>query len=620
MQPRYADPAAKLRGRSRSNRRYATLRWKTLLIVAATLMGLLVIVYIPLRIFLLGSFVRLERQLLLTDLDRASNAIDDDTHNLDLLNAGYSVWDDTYAFVEAPQQEYIDKNYYNDFFVDNRMNLVLIVDRAGRVVFGKAFDLESNRSVPIPQRFQQFASHDILLNHTAVTSTITGVVSLPIAPMLISSRPIVNSLEQGPVRGTLIFGRYLDSREIGQLAAITHLNLMIDRHDGSPLAADSAPALIEVLNEQTIAASKPLADLDQSASLQLRVEVPRSIYAQGLLGINSFLISLLIAGLLFGGIIIGLLERFVLSRLAMLQASVQHIGEQSDPSKRIEIAGDDELADLTDSINGMLVAIERAQTERRQAEEALQELQLQEQALRAKREFLSIVSHELRTPLTPILGYLELMLVGEGGDLTDDQRMFLNTIRSNTLRMSALVEDLLEIGRLEANSITLQFWRVDLGIVIAETIDRLRSELERKSMTLTQEIAAPLPLVEADQKRVGQVLMNLLSNALKYSYSGGHITIRAFKRDSQYVEIQVEDAGIGLTPEQQSRLFTRFYRAETPFRDQVSGTGLGLSIAKTFVELHGGSITVQSQAGAGSIFSFTLPLHQPAESAERDRV
>src|SRR5215213_6582129 len=114
MQPRSADPAAKPRGRFPAPRRYTTLRWKTLLIVAATLMGLLVIVYIPLRIFLLGSFVSLERQLLLTDLDRASNAIADDMYNLDLLNAGYSIWDDTYAFVEAPKQEYIDKNFYDD--------------------------------------------------------------------------------------------------------------------------------------------------------------------------------------------------------------------------------------------------------------------------------------------------------------------------------------------------------------------------------------------------------------------------------------------------------------------------------------------------------------------------
>jgi sensor domain CHASE-containing protein len=152
MQPRSADPAAKLGGQFRSPRRYATLRRKTLFIVAATLIGLLLLVYIPLRIFLLGSFVSLEQQLLLTDLDRASNEISDDTYNLDLLYAGYSIWDDTYAFVEAPNPEYIDKNFYDDFLADNRLNLVLIIDGTGRVVFGKAFDLESHQSVPIPQR------------------------------------------------------------------------------------------------------------------------------------------------------------------------------------------------------------------------------------------------------------------------------------------------------------------------------------------------------------------------------------------------------------------------------------------------------------------------------------
>jgi signal transduction histidine kinase len=619
MQPRSADPAAKSRGQRRPHRRYATIRWKTLLIVAATLISLLVIVYIPLRIFLLGSFVDLEHQALLTNLNRAANAIDDDIRNLSLFSAGYSTWDDTYAFVESPRQEYIDKNFYDDFFIDNRLDLALILDNTGRIVFGKAFEQTSQRSVPIPQRFQQLSGDDILLNHSGITRVITGVVSLPNAPMMIASLPIISSEGHGPVRGTLIFGRYLDSREIDQLSAITSLNLAIERNDGQS-AADAAPQLIQVLDEQRIAASKPLADLDRTNSLRLQVEIPRTIYAQGLIGINSFMISLLIAGLLFGGIMIWLLERFVLSRLATLQAGVQRIGEQSDLSRRIEIAGDDELAQLADSINRMLLAIELAQAERAQAEDALRDLQLQDETLRAKREFLSNVSHELRTPLTPMLGYLDLMLVGEGGDLTDDQRMFLNTIRSNTLRMSVLVEDLLEISRVEANSVRLEFWPIDLATLIEQTIELVRSDLERRNMTLIQEIEAQLPAVDADQKRIGQVLMNLLSNALKYSYPGGRIIIRAFKRDSQYAEVQVEDTGIGLTPAEQSRLFTRFYRAETPFRDQVSGAGLGLSIAKTFVELHGGSIAVQSQAGAGSIFSFTLPFRQPGDGTPNDRV
>jgi signal transduction histidine kinase len=329
---------------------------------------------------------------------------------------------------------------------------------------------------------------------------------------------------------------------------------------------------------------------------------------------RSSLLSLLVAGLIFGAIMIALLERFVLSRLATLRESVQQIGSQSDLSKRIAVAGDDELAYLAQSINGMLAAIEQAQAERQQAEEVRRQLQLQQEALRAKREMLSVVSHELRTPLTPMLGYLDLMLIGEGGELTTEQRMFLETIRSNTLRMSVLVEDLLEIGRLETQTLALQFGPVDLHALIVETLDLLKPELDRRQISLVQEIAAQLPELEADRKRIGQVLMNLLSNALKYSPSNTRLTIRASSRDSQHIEIQVEDTGIGLSPEQQSQLFTRFYRADTPFRDLETGSGLGLVIAKGFVELHGGSISVHSQVGYGSTFSITLPLRQPGDA------
>jgi signal transduction histidine kinase len=613
MQPRSAD-AATSRGHSEPSRPYTSLRRKTLLIVAATLLSLLVIVYIPLRVFLLGSFIQLEQQMLLTDLDRASNAIADDINNLDLLNSGYAIWDDTYAFVNAPSQDYIDKNYYDDFLADNRLSLVLIADKTGKIAFGKAFDLQSRQEIPLPGRFGQLAEGDILLAQSPTTGVITGVLSLPSAPMLISSRPILTSEEQGPVRGTLIFGRTLDAGEVGHLAAITHLAIAVERQDNTLKPQDSTAPIILLASENTIAASSPLADLDAVSDLRLRVEVARSIYTQGLVGMRSFLLSLLVAGLIFGAIMIGLLERFVLSRLAALRADVQQIGSQSDLSRRIVATGDDELAYLAESINGMLAALDQAQVERQQAEEVRRQLQLQEEALRAKREMLSVVSHELRTPLTPIIGYLDLMLIGEGGDLTAEQRMFLETIRSNTLRMSVLVEDLLEIGRLETQTLALQFWPVDLRALIAETIDLLKPELDRKRITLVQEIAAQLPAVEADQKRIGQVLMNLLSNALKYSHADGRLTVRAFSSDSQYVEVQVEDTGIGLTPEQQSQLFTRFYRADNGFRDLVSGSGLGLVIAKGFVELHGGSISVRSQAGSGSTFSFTLPLSQQTNS------
>jgi signal transduction histidine kinase len=607
--------------------RFATLRWKTVLIVTATLVGLLTIVYLALRIFLLGSFSSLEWQTIQTDLERVGNAITDDLTELDILTASYAVWDDTYTFVVDHNPTYIEKNTYDQFLRDSRLNLFLIVDTSGQVVFGKAFDLDTQQEVPLPDRFLRMTNHDVLLAHLTTTNSITGVVLLANAPMLIASHAIVTSEGAGPIRGTLLMGRYLDARQLARLAKQTHLTIAIDHFDSPNLPAEVAAARADIVNgthtfilplsPRTIAGYAPLTDLDATAKLLLRVESSRSIYAQGEIGIQSFLVSLGIAGLLFSGMMLVLLDRYILARLARLQQAVQHIGRHSDLSKRITLGGADELAQLTDSINGMLAALEQAQIEQQQAEEVQRQLLIQQEALRTKREFLSVVSHELRTPLMPMLGYLDLMIMGEGGDLSDDQRMFLTAIRSGALRMSGLVEDLLEIVRLEANTIELHFAAVDLRDLIAETIRLVQPELDHKKMLLVQEIAAPLPLVEIDAKRIGQVLLNLVSNAIKYSYDGGRVTIRAFQSDGQCIEAQVEDTGVGLTTEQQRQLFTRFYRADNPLRNQVSGTGLGLWIAKSFIEIHGGTIAVRSQPGAGSVFTITLPLRRvPASVAE----
>jgi signal transduction histidine kinase len=136
-------------------------------------------------------------------------------------------------------------------------------------------------------------------------------------------------------------------------------------------------------------------------------------------------------------------------------------------------------------------------------------------------------------------------------------------------------------------------------------------ELQNKQMKLHLELDDTLPLIEYDSKRIGQVLTNLVSNAIKYTYAGGDVTIRTFRNADGMMQLDVKDTGVGLTVDQQKNLFRRFYRADSPLRDEVGGTGLGLSIAKSFVELHNGEMWVQSVYGEGSTFSFSLPEHQP---------
>ena len=240
---------------------------------------------------------------------------------------------------------------------------------------------------------------------------------------------------------------------------------------------------------------------------------------------------------------------------------------------------------------------------------------------RMKSEFVSLVSHELRTPLTSIKGYIDLLLDGDAGELTGEQRGYLDIVKDNADRLIALINDLLNVSRIESGKIELQRGPLDLARLIHGVADSLRPSIEAKGQHLTLSLAGGhesspggrdgtlLPAVLADADRVTQILTNLLSNAYKYTPVGGSISVRACTQ-GDHVRVDVQDTGIGLSTEEQAQLFTRFFRARNQTTQEVGGTGLGLSIARSLVEMQGGKITVSSAPGQGSTFSFTLPIAQ----------
>jgi signal transduction histidine kinase len=236
---------------------------------------------------------------------------------------------------------------------------------------------------------------------------------------------------------------------------------------------------------------------------------------------------------------------------------------------------------------------------------------------RRKTEFVTLVSHELRTPLTSMLGYIALLLEGQDGPLTTQQREWLGTIGDNADRLVTLIDDLLDIARIEAGKIELKPTPLDLGPLIQEVARALRPQLEGKGQWLTLDLAAALPAIAGDADRIRQILTNLLSNAMKYTPSGGRITITA-RGDVGCVRVAVQDTGIGLTPDEQAQLFIPFFRAQHDATQGVGGTGLGLAITRALVELHGGTITVTSVPEQGSTFSFTLPTPQKPEETAID--
>lgn len=229
---------------------------------------------------------------------------------------------------------------------------------------------------------------------------------------------------------------------------------------------------------------------------------------------------------------------------------------------------------------------------------------------RMKSEFVSTVSHELRTPMTSIKGYADLMLMGAAGRLTEPQMRYLDVIKRNAERLKMLVNDILDISRIEVGKTELKLQPLDLSQIVSGIVnEHLHGRLqdEKKNLDIQTDMAPALPLVNADPQKVIRVLTNLADNAFNYTPAGGTIKISA-RSNGRYVIVSVADSGIGISAENQRKIFDRFFRAEDEAVQRVSGTGLGLAIVKNLVEMHGGELTLESIVGKGSTFSFSLPL------------
>jgi PAS domain S-box-containing protein len=237
---------------------------------------------------------------------------------------------------------------------------------------------------------------------------------------------------------------------------------------------------------------------------------------------------------------------------------------------------------------------------------------------RMKSEFVATVSHELRTPMTSIKGYVDILLMGVAGAMPEQQKKFLQVVQDNTERLTILVNDLLDLSRIEAGQVNLITQPVDLAEIIDDSlmeINRL-TVAEKKSMQFDIQLPQELPLINGDPERIRQILINLLGNAFHYTLENGRVALSA-KQIADEVQIDISDNGVGIPAKEQERIFDRFYRGDNHMVIATAGTGLGLSIVSKLINMHHGRIWVQSSGieGDGSTFSFTLPIYDPIKQS-----
>jgi signal transduction histidine kinase len=327
--------------------------------------------------------------------------------------------------------------------------------------------------------------------------------------------------------------------------------------------------------------------------------------------------GLLLVGLGMALVASLLVARRVVRPLETLRRGVERIGT-GDMHSRLDVKTGDEIELLADEFNKMSENLRSAYDglERKVAERtrdlAVANTRLQELD-RLKSDFVSNVSHELRTPLTAIKGAVDLILREVPGPLTEKQMHYLTRVRSNTQHLAGLINDLLDLSKIEDGKVELQAERVSLGALIHEVVETLKPIATEKSIELEVDLE-PSVVVWADRDKTTQVLTNLVGNAIKFTPQTGKVMVASTSQHDGWVRVSVSDTGRGISTNEREKIFDRFYQVAVTGEPKPKGTGLGLTICKSLVELHGGKIWVESEPHGGSIFYFTLPAPVPGDA------
>jgi Amt family ammonium transporter len=598
-----------------------TLRKKASVVIWLTSALLAVVLSITAHMILSASFRAVEESDARQNMARGYDALLAQVNALSLKGADWAAWDDTYEYILDRNQSYETANLAAEQYESMRIDLLAIIRSDGTIVHGMWLDPENTVLAPLDEQTRSvLGPGTTLTTHQSPESCTSGIVRTGRGPALVASRPVTTTDKRGAIRGTLLMARLLTDAEASALGKTSHVGLRLlsttNILDAEKPSLDVSAASLErpwwtdprlvrlvVRDEGTIHSTMSLADVFGRPVLDLEVTTPRQINAEAHRASILLLCGIAVACVTLSVVTTAVLRRVFLDRVALLAEDVRSISACTNGPDRISVSGNDEVGRLGDEIATMVTALRLAESQALEAAEA-------------RSRFLANTSHEVRTPLNGIVCALELLA---RTDLRSGQAKYVRVARLAAEHLMMLINDILDLSKIEAGKLELEATEFDLPATLAELGALYAPRAEEQRISLTCEVAPRMPrMVRGDVAKLRQVVSNLISNAMKFTDKGGVALRAVLDRDdgkSFQLCVSVSDTGHGIPQERMHRLFNSFSQLDSSTTRRHGGTGLGLAICKRLVEMMGGQIAVASEPGRGSTFWFTLPLERAASDS-----
>lgn len=629
-----------------------TLRKKSLSVIAATILVLFGFLILLAELILRPQARQYETVQIRRDMGRVLYMLDEELDKLSATNADYASWDDTYKFVQDEDSNYITQNLTTTTFQNNHVGFFVFMNTSGKIVCARGFDFDQKMRTSVSENFLRLLKPGTpFLNIKDSASYYKGILPLPESPLFVSAKPILTSLGQGPVNGILFAGRFLTEAEIKTLETLTQTTFSFEpcsgsenekmaeriestginfvqshRDDPERDTFDKISMLIEPIDRNTIGAFTLLHDPFNKPAYLLRVTMNRDYYRQFISNLNYFVSMFIITGILLLTIQYITLERQFFSRLIRLNRFLTGVRTTEKLTERFQREGNDEITELSESVNDMLEQLDRDLKARLAAEEEsrLRQAQLlQAEKLASLGTLVSGVAHEINNPnhfilsnITPLnrawteAAPLMDAYYRENGDFViagmnysqarDTIPTLFKDIHEGSLRIKRIVDELRDYAREQPATLTES---VDINRALQAAVNLLTPLLHKNTQHFVMMPGEGIPAFKGNLQRIERVIINLLKNAcesLTDSAQGVEVST-CYDTAARQIILRVKDQGAGIREEDLPRLTTPFYTTKS------AGLGIGLSICAEIVREHSGTLEFDSVPGEGTTVTLKIP-------------